>query len=172
MFGLVGHVTAEVPSHDAVPGGVVLFVKLLCGKNTFKVNIKCCSQPIHSKTVEGSGWKWKFACKACTIRPKTFSKCWFWVDITNNLNKVFTTTSSLLNISLRVKNIYIWIRNDTEISETAPVLIFCCVDTQIPAVWSHFLDGEVTPFPLTHSSHSLRLNKVCIAHKGVRTTDL
>uniref|UniRef100_A0A8C1SHB0 Dynein light chain n=1 Tax=Cyprinus carpio TaxID=7962 RepID=A0A8C1SHB0_CYPCA len=29
MFGLVSHVAAEVPPHDAMPGGVVLFVKLL-----------------------------------------------------------------------------------------------------------------------------------------------
>lgn len=38
VFGLVSHVTPEVPSHDAMPGGVVLFVELLHGKNTFKVN--------------------------------------------------------------------------------------------------------------------------------------
>ena len=29
MPGLVGHVGAEVPAHDAVPGGVVLLVELL-----------------------------------------------------------------------------------------------------------------------------------------------
>jgi len=38
VFCLMGHVAAEVPSHDAMPGGVVLFVKLLCGKSKFKVN--------------------------------------------------------------------------------------------------------------------------------------
>uniref|UniRef100_A0A3B4U9Y8 Uncharacterized protein n=1 Tax=Seriola dumerili TaxID=41447 RepID=A0A3B4U9Y8_SERDU len=30
MLCLVGDVAAEVPPNDAVPGGVVLFVKLLC----------------------------------------------------------------------------------------------------------------------------------------------
>lgn len=29
VFGLVCHVATEVPAHDAVPGGVVLLVKLL-----------------------------------------------------------------------------------------------------------------------------------------------
>ena len=34
VSGLVGHVRPEVPPHDAVPGGVVLLVKLLePGKN-------------------------------------------------------------------------------------------------------------------------------------------
>uniref|UniRef100_A0A673J4D8 Uncharacterized protein n=1 Tax=Sinocyclocheilus rhinocerous TaxID=307959 RepID=A0A673J4D8_9TELE len=41
MFGLVSHVAAEVPPHDAMPGGVVLFVELLQGSNTFKVKAKC-----------------------------------------------------------------------------------------------------------------------------------
>lgn len=34
MLRLVGHVAAEVPPDDAVPGGIVLLVKLL--KNTQK----------------------------------------------------------------------------------------------------------------------------------------
>ena len=32
VFGFVCHITTEVPPHNAVPGGVVLLVKLL-GKN-------------------------------------------------------------------------------------------------------------------------------------------
>lgn len=31
VFGFMCHVTTEVPPHDAVPGGVVLLVKLLGG---------------------------------------------------------------------------------------------------------------------------------------------
>lgn len=29
MLGLVRHIAAKIPSHDAMPGGVVLLVKLL-----------------------------------------------------------------------------------------------------------------------------------------------
>lgn len=32
VFGFMCHVTTEVPPHDAVPGGVVLLVKLLEGR--------------------------------------------------------------------------------------------------------------------------------------------
>ena len=31
VFGFMCHITTEVPPHDAVPGGVVLLVKLLVG---------------------------------------------------------------------------------------------------------------------------------------------
>ena len=31
VFGFMCHITTEVPPHDAVPGGVVLLVKLLGG---------------------------------------------------------------------------------------------------------------------------------------------
>ena len=32
VFGFMCHITIEVPPHDAVPGGVVLLVKLLGGE--------------------------------------------------------------------------------------------------------------------------------------------
>lgn len=32
VLGLMGHITAEVPSHNTVPSGVVFFVKLLEGQ--------------------------------------------------------------------------------------------------------------------------------------------
>lgn len=36
VFGFMCHVTTEVPPHDAVPGGVVLLVKLLGGRGERK----------------------------------------------------------------------------------------------------------------------------------------
>lgn len=42
MFGLMSHIAAKISPHDAMPGGIVLFVELLQGNNTFKVNMKCC----------------------------------------------------------------------------------------------------------------------------------
>uniref|UniRef100_A0A8C2KNJ9 Dynein light chain n=1 Tax=Cyprinus carpio TaxID=7962 RepID=A0A8C2KNJ9_CYPCA len=39
MFGLVSHVAAEVPPHDAMPGGVVLFVELLQGSGDVLLDV-------------------------------------------------------------------------------------------------------------------------------------
>lgn len=35
MLGLMSHVTAKISSNDAVPGGVIFLVELLCGTKTF-----------------------------------------------------------------------------------------------------------------------------------------
>lgn len=40
VFGFMCHVTTEVPPHDAVPGGVVLLVKLLGGGRVKKKNTR------------------------------------------------------------------------------------------------------------------------------------
>ena len=40
VFGFMCHVTTEVPPHDAVPGGVVLLVKLLEGGEGSKKNTR------------------------------------------------------------------------------------------------------------------------------------
>lgn len=44
MLGLMGHVAAKVPPYDAMPGGIVLLVKLLGGAERNAVM----SQTLHS----------------------------------------------------------------------------------------------------------------------------
>lgn len=41
VAGLVRHVGAEVAAHDAVPGGVVLLVKLLLDEGRYVLKRKC-----------------------------------------------------------------------------------------------------------------------------------
>ncbi len=58
MFGLVSHVAAEVPPHDAVPGGVVLFVELLQENDAFKANAVCISEWTHFTLFWFFQWDW------------------------------------------------------------------------------------------------------------------
>lgn len=51
VFGFMCHITTEVPPHDAVPGGVVLLVKLLLdmGRNVllYIILFQCLSSTLH-----------------------------------------------------------------------------------------------------------------------------
>ena len=51
VFGFMCHITTEVPPHDAVPGGVVLLVKLLLdmGRNVllYIIFLQCLSSTLH-----------------------------------------------------------------------------------------------------------------------------
>ena len=51
VFGFMCHITTEVPPHDAVPGGVVLLVKLLFGMGhsvlLYIIFLQCLSSTLH-----------------------------------------------------------------------------------------------------------------------------
>uniref|UniRef100_A0A8C6JW52 Uncharacterized protein n=1 Tax=Melopsittacus undulatus TaxID=13146 RepID=A0A8C6JW52_MELUD len=48
VLGLVSHVAAEVPPHDAVPGGIVFLVKLLSNVLLDVVLLQCLCSTLHS----------------------------------------------------------------------------------------------------------------------------
>uniref|UniRef100_A0A672UCH8 Uncharacterized protein n=1 Tax=Strigops habroptila TaxID=2489341 RepID=A0A672UCH8_STRHB len=48
VLGLMSHVAAKVPPHDAVPGGIVFLVKLLSNVLLDVVLLQCLCSTLHS----------------------------------------------------------------------------------------------------------------------------